>query len=469
MSEVYTRRATACLKKESTANTAVTPDTFFYLNSEDIASDFPHTPTMAVAGVRSKNIGVVRQKIPAPVGTITVNVEPNTFGHFLNGLFGGLTTGRYFTISSIVGSGFTVGETITGGASSNTATVAYVGKDFLLVTSPSGDLTDGETITGGGSSTTATVGDYEATVYGHAAKAPANISDTYTLQINLSESAIRYFGVRFTGIDALGQEDNVITAGVKVMAQSIFRHAVVASAVSSGAGSKTITVDQTAGLVASDSIKVFRPSTGQFLDFSAASTDTHSIDSVASTTTFSVTNLETSLAAGDLIMLAPLTATYSVADEMPWVGGGQISIGDDVDSLVAQAVEEFSLVVDNEFEERHAGQGTDFETLMPSAVLQKGVVASGNFSFHYVNETFMSKLRSKAEGALKIVVDGSEIGATAVKNRLHMQMPRIVQMQYNTNVDVDSLIQEEVPFEAFHDSDEGYLAEVLLVNNVTGY
>jgi len=468
MSEVYTRRATASLKKETTNNVAVTPDTFFPLNEEDIAVKYSYSPSMRVAGNRAKMIDAITQKIPAPAGSITLNIEPNTFGHFLNALAGGVTTGRYVDISSIVGT-FVAGETVTGGTSTNTAVVNFVGKDYLLLATPSGALTDGETLTGGTSGATATLGNYEATVYGHAKKLPSEMATSYTLQFNYTESAIRYVGVRFTGIDAVAQSDNILTAGVKMMAQSCFRTAQVKAITTAGAGAKTITVDQTQGLVVSDSIKVYRPSTDAFLDFVSAGVKTHTVASIPTDLTFTVTNLETALAVGDLIMLAPQTATYSLAKEFPWVGGSNMYFGDAIGSVASINCENFSFVIDNEFEERHAALGDDYEDRYPSALLQKGIAANGSFELYYTNEKFLDYARRNAVSALKLVALGAVIGSTTVKNRFEIAFPQIQLGDWDTNVTVDEIIGQTIPFEAFYDSTEANICTFLLVNNVTSY
>jgi len=453
MSEVYTRRATASLKKETTNNVAVTPDTFFPLNEEDIAVKYSYSPSMRVAGNRAKMIDAITQKIPAPAGSITLNIEPNTFGHFLNALAGGVTTGRYIDIGTIVGT-FVVGETVTGGTSSQTAVVNFVGKDYLLIATPSGALTDGETLTGGTSAATCVLGNYEATVYGHAKKLPSEMATSYTLQFNYTESAIRYVGVRFTGIDAVAQSDNILTAGVKMMAQSCFRTAKVTAITSSGAGAKTINVDQTQGLVASDSIKVYRPSTDTFLDFVSAGVKTHTITSITNDLAFVVTNLETALAVGDLIMLAPQTATYSLAKEFPWVGGSNMYFGDAIGSVASINCENFSFVIDNEF------VGKQF---------QKGIAANGSFELYYTNEKFLDYARRNAVSALKLVALGAVIGSTTVKNRFEIAFPQIQLGDWDTNVTVDEIIGQTIPFEAFYDSTEANICTFLLVNNVTSY
>lgn len=158
MSVTYSRLGSLSLKKETTENTAVTPDTFVPINDEDISANYPYVPATPISGDRMVNRRAIDGPIPASAGTINLNIEPKTFGHFLNGLVGGLTSGNYMVISS-ASAAFTVGETITGGTSAATAVVvADFNQEFLLVNTISGTFQVGETITGGSSSSTATLG-----------------------------------------------------------------------------------------------------------------------------------------------------------------------------------------------------------------------------------------------------------------------------------------------------------------------
>lgn len=468
MADFYSRVGSASLKKESTVNTAVTPDTFYGIVSEDLAAEYGFTAAMPVEANRAKNIRPVKNKIPAPQGTITVNCEPKNLGHFIRGIFGGVTTGRYIPFSGLTGT-FTVGETITGGTSSFTAVVSAVGHDFLLTETPSGSFTDGETITGGSSSASATLTSYDTTVYGHLGTSPDNTPVSYTLQMNYPETAIRYMGCYFTAMDTLAQSDNIITLGIKVMAHGQFRHAKVTAVTSSGAGAKTINVDQTYGLVASDSIKVFRPSTGAFLDFSAASVKTHTIGTVASATSITITNLETSLAVDDLLVLAPQTATYTEGNEFIWIGGATYSIGAALSSLTAYPVEDFEMNVTNEYEERHAADGNNFEDLFPYTLIQKGAVTSGSLNSYYQNESLIQHLRDVTVRALQVKTVGAQIGSTGMYNELRVWMPDTRFTPYQTPMEQDAVVNEEVPFEGFYSASAGYLARALVVNDVTSY
>lgn len=467
MSELYTRRASLSLIKEATNNVPLTPTTFVPFEDESLSTKYDYSAVQAVAGVRSLNRRAVLDKITPGEGVINLKIEPKTFGHFLQGL-GVLTTGRSMAISSASGA-FTIGETITGGTSLKTAVVAAdVNSEHLILTSPSGAFTVGETVTGGTSAKTAVVVSYDSSVYGHVATLPVELTTTYTLQVNYAENAIRFTGVRFMALDALAQKDNVITAGLKVMAQGVLRHAKVTAITASGAGAKTITIDQSFGLVAADTVKLYRPGTG-FLDFSAASVKTHTVGTVPTSTTFTITNLETSTAVGDLIVLAPQTATYSIDKEFPWVGGSEVFSGTAIGSTSSIAAEDFTIQIAHEFEARYGAQGSAFADRMPSAILQKGLTGSGSIKLYYQNENFLRFLRTNVANAIKFVAEGQAIGATTILYTLKAYLPEVQFDNFDTNVDVDKLVDLDMPFKTFYNATSGYEMKLLLVNNITSY
>ena len=154
----FSREGYLAIKKETTENTAVTPDVFIPLMSEDLSTEYQPVAATPIAASRVLNQRDVPNMIAPPSGTLTVLFEPQTAGHFFNGCYGDAVTGTLVEISSLSGD-FTVGETITGGTSTETATVVATSTEgnYVLVSSLSGDLTVGETITGGTSSETATV------------------------------------------------------------------------------------------------------------------------------------------------------------------------------------------------------------------------------------------------------------------------------------------------------------------------
>lgn len=466
MSDFYSRVASASLIKES-GETPATPNVFFGLNEEDLTVEFPVTPSMQVAADRVLNQRPIKNKIPAPKGSLKLNIEPKTFGHFINGCFGGVTSGRYLPITS-ESAAFTVGETVTGGTSSATGVVALDSNgEFLLLSSPSGTFVAGETITGGSSGSTATVSNYNSTVYGHVGTLPDSSFDTYTLQFNYADNAIRFMGCRFHSLDAVKQEDNVMTAGVKVITKSVFRHAKVTAITASGAGSKTITVDQTLGLVAGDSIKLYRDGTG-FLDFSASSVKTHTVGTVPTALTFTVTNLQTAVAVGDLIMLAPQTASYTIGDEYTWIGGSKGQLGNTVATLATESMEDFTIVVNTDFEERHSAKGFNFENRFPTALIEKGTIGNGTFKSYYQDEGFMRLARLNTQQVFRIRSQGALITGT-LYNELWFTFPHTQLKPYQTPIAQDAVVDEDIPFDFYKDTTTGYFARAVLINDVSSY
>lgn len=466
----FSREGYLAIKKETTENTAVTPDVFIPMMSEDITTEYQPVTATPIVGSRVLNQNDIPNMIAPPTGTLTVLLEPQTAGHFFNGCYGDEAVGTLVEISSLSGD-FTVGETITGGTSTETATVVATSTegDYVLVSSLSGDLTVGETITGGTSSETATVVSGVTGRTGHEFTAPKASLDTYTVEIGYQNEVRRFMGVRFNQIE-FSQTDNIIQGAVGVLARSAFHNAYVTAAVTSGAGSQTINVDQTTGLVASDTIKVYRPGTG-YLDFSAASTKTHTIDAVSSETAFTITNLETSLQVGDLIVLAPQTPSYTTDREFSFIGGTEIAIEDDITTAVSAScasVEDFTISLVNTLEPLHTACGTNFVDRFPSRHVLAALEGTGSFTRTYTDQTFIDKLRKNRDQAMYLKTVGREIGSTGTNYEMRVFFPNIQFDNFDANLDTNSVIKEEIPFTGYESTD-GYFQKVLLVNDTASY
>jgi hypothetical protein len=84
----YSRLGYLRLKKETTAGTAVVPDTYIDIQAESIAVNFNDEQIGGIVGSRSMNLRKVPGKVGPFEGTIEMFVEPKTAGHFLCGVFG---------------------------------------------------------------------------------------------------------------------------------------------------------------------------------------------------------------------------------------------------------------------------------------------------------------------------------------------------------------------------------------------
>lgn len=467
----YSRLGYMAIKAETTENTAVIPNVFVPIMSEDIVTEWGETPAMPVSANRALNIRPIDTAIAAPTGTVNILIEPKTIGHFLKAIYGAISTGQLMKMSAASGN-WAIGNTVTGGTSLKTATVAYVSVelDYLLVTSPSGVFTVGETITNAGTGT-GTLVSHDATVYGHQFTAPQSTLPTFTVEFGFQNEAYRYAGVRFNSM-SLAQSENIVTAALNMVARSEFKHARVTAITTSGAGAKTISVDQTTGLVVADSVKVFRPSTGVFLDFSATSVKTHTIGTIPGETSFTVTNLETSLAVGDLIMLAPQTPSYTVVDEFTWIGGSTVKSAATVSlalAATADTIEDFEMELANELEPRHGANGINVVNRFPAKTFLKGLTGTGKINRTYTDMIYLDKLRNGTATALQIKHQAGQIGATIQYYTLDWRVPKAIFQSFNPSISEDDLLNQEMAYDMYYDSTSGYFHKCLLTNDIASY
>jgi hypothetical protein len=468
---MYSRIAYAALVAETTENTAVKPTQFFPFTKFDVVTKYLSKPSVGIIGNRSDKIRPIKDLIDGPSGVLGIQIEPKKIGYFLKGIYGAVLSGVYIPISAASGA-FTVGETVTGASGKTAVVVACSNELDYLLCSTVGALVIGEQITGGLSSKTATVGTYDASVYGHEFKAPQTSLPTFTLEIGLENEAYRFSGVRFHGFNSIGFDDNIITAEIAMTARAEFKHARVTAILASGAGAKSISVDQTTGLATGDTIKVFRPSTGAFLDFSAASVKTHTIGTLASETAIPVTNLETALAVGDLIVLAPQTPSYTVGQEFSWIGGSVAKIATTPTLAIAAAaasIEEFELSLQNELESRHAANGLNVINRFPAKNHLKKLSGGGKIKQAYENPTWLDIMRNATQLAMQIKHTAAIIGATALYNSLEWRIPYAIMAPFNPQIEKDGLLDNEVSFDIYRSSSDGYTHKALLINDVTSY
>lgn len=467
----YSRLGYMAIKAETTENTAVTPNVFVPIMSEDIVTEWGETPSMPVVAQRALNIRPLDTAIAAPTGTVNILIEPKTIGYFLKAVYGAVSTGQLMKMSSATGN-WAVGDTVTGGTSAKTATVAYVSSelDYLLITSPSGAFTVGETITNAGTGT-GTLVSHDATVYGHQFTAPQSSLPTFTIEFGFQNEAYRYTGVRFNSL-ALAQSDNIVTAALGMIARAEFKHARVTAITTSGVGAKTISLDQTTGLVASDSIKVFRPSTGTFLDFVSTGVKTHTVATIPGETSITVTNLETSLAVGDLLVLAPQTPSYTVVDEFTWIGGSTVKSSSTVTlalAATADSVEDFEMELVNEIEPRHSANGLNVKDRFPAKNFLKGLTGTGKINRTYTDQTYLDKLRNGTASAFQIKHQAGAIGSTIQYYTLDFRVPKAIFQAFNPSISEDDLLNQEMSYDMYYDTTSGYFHKCLLTNDIASY
>jgi hypothetical protein len=86
------KRGYGLIKRETTAGTPVRPTQAFYLQTEDVMSPFENENVDVAADSRAENYFIAPGKNAAPAGSITMPIQPDTFGFFLAGMFGTPTT-----------------------------------------------------------------------------------------------------------------------------------------------------------------------------------------------------------------------------------------------------------------------------------------------------------------------------------------------------------------------------------------
>lgn len=470
---MFSRLAYIAIRKETTENTPLKPNVFFGATKVDILTKYGAVAASPIMADRTLNINPVQNAIGAPAGTVSLQIEPKNIGHFLTAVFGAVSTGVFFPVSGVSGT-FSVGETITGGTSTKTAVVVAVSaeKDYLLVSTLSGAFTIGETLTGGTSSATGVLGTYDSTVNGHEFKGPQTSLPTYTVEVGLLNEAYRFTGVKFPSFKSVSDKGNIVTADVEVMGRAQFLHGRVTAIVNSSGSPVTIPIDQTQGLISADSIKIFRPSTGAFIDLNGSGVKTHTISSLVAETSITIPSLTTTLAVGDLVILAPQTPSYSQARELSWIGGSVAAVADSMTAALtadAASIETFDLGIQNEVEERHAANAANLNGRFPTLLGLKAWKGTGKLQRAYPDETFMDRLRNSTPSALLVKHTGDLIGATAIKYRLDWRCPKLVFAAYNPAIDTDALLNEVVPFDFYKDTTSGYSAKALLVSDASSF
>lgn len=455
-----------------------TPAKGIYLNMRLRLNAGTITGTPAVGATLAQATSLATATVTAVFDATHLDVRNITVGfdttHLVTGTNIDGTTFTFTPAATLTVGPFVVGETITGATSAATGVVVAVSNenDYLLITVSSGTFTAaGENISGGTSSAKATILTNDPTVYGHEFKGSSTTIPTYTLEIGYQNEAIRLMGVRFPEFSSIKEKDNIMLADLAVFARSAFIYGRVTAAVASGA-TKTILLDQTQGLTTADTIKVFRPSTGQYLDFSAGSVKTSSITSIIADTSIVVGNLQTSLLAGDLIVLAPQTPSYTVKKEFSWIGGtvGKIAsnptiVASPETSGCGMETSDFKIM--SETESVHAANATTVTGRFPTANFIKAFKVSGKFKAYYQDMTFVNYLRESSQAAIEIRHTADPIGSTGLSYGLIWRYSNAIASGFHPPMQEDNILSQEVPFDMYHNATDGYMVKALLINDLS--
>jgi len=221
---------------------------------------------------------------------------------------------------------------------------------------------------------------------------------TYTVDIQPADApwVHRFFGTVISKL-AFAQQDNLIKCTASLMPRKAFINSRVLGAVNSGT---TLTLDQTSGLLAGDSILILQKEDGY------TTVQTHIIDSTTDETTLVVTSaFNAQVDVDDIVVIKRATATYDQDLELTWLGGTAISTGDDIDNTAAENFEDFSIDFTNETEQRWFG-GKTAAARYPGDVLTKGYTGEGKIAKFYDSESKLDKARSNDKLAVRFLFEG---------------------------------------------------------------
>lgn len=328
----YANFGSLSIKKESTAGTAVIPDTWLGILAESVVPNFNIVPVQTIAGERERNVRSVPGQIEIS-GDVEFYVEPKTVGHFLRALFGAPTT-----------------QTLTA-----------------------------------------------ATAFRHGFEV-SNTPLTYTIDIQPADApwVHRFYGVQISKL-SFSHQDNLIKCTATLMPRKAFVNSRVLADVAAGTA---LTLDQTAGLVAGDSILIVQKEDGY------TTVQERIIASITNDTSLEVTvAFNAQVDTDDVVVIKRQTASYDQNLELTWLGGTEISTGDDVDNVSSEDFESFNVDFTNETEQRWFA-GKEESARYPGDVLTKGYVAEGNIGKFYDSESKLDKARKNDKLGLRLLFQG---------------------------------------------------------------
>lgn len=222
---------------------------------------------------------------------------------------------------------------------------------------------------------------------------------TYTIDIQGGDApwVHRYFGVVITNLK-FEQDDNKIKCTATLAPRKAFITARITTAVGSGTA---LAVDQNAGLTTSDTILVIDKADGYTTKATLTITAVGS-DGLGLT----VSTIGTSLAAGDLIVIKRAsTVTYSQDKVFTWLGGSQVSTGDDIDNTSVSNRENFSLEYMNEVDPRWFA-GLEESSRYPGDVITKGYAGKGQLDKFWDSESNIDKMRKNEKFGYRLLMQG---------------------------------------------------------------
>jgi len=170
--------------------------------------------------------------------------------------------------------------------------------------------------------------------------------------------------------------------------------------------------------------------------------------------------------------LQPQTPSYTVQDEFAWIGCSEVRVADNITAALTastDSIEDFEIVLTNEIEGRHGADGTDVVDRFPATNFLKGLTGSGSLTRTYTDMAFLDRLRNNTDTAMLVKHTGGQIGSTGQNFALDWRTPNAQFQPFNPSITEDDLLNQEMPFEMYDSSGDGYLHKALLVNDTASY
>lgn len=411
----YGKRSSAALKKETTSGTAVRPNTFFELLSENITVDPVVVASSPAANTRSKMYRANKGKIQAPSGNIKFTAEPKTLGHFLNAIYG------------------TPSSSATGDAGGTT-----------YYTNVWTEVTNSSTI-------------------------PTYSLDIYTPDIGTRGTTKRYFGCRF-GQFAIEQNNGVFEGSVSVLAQGAFVVEEIGTATATGA--VTLVISKTSGLTTSDTIIVgWGSANEETATISAINVDGITLTVSALTNTHAVGDRVVilpqtpSYTLGKQFTFYGGTTTGANANKG---GGATFLYGETLGAATTpMLIEDYRFELGQELEARHAARGYTHNDSYPVAILTKGYDATVKFSQYYQDPRFINIARRRLPVATIFQTYAGNIDADAADVEwLKIETPEIYVKGHNPDVGNDDIIDEQIEADCYHNTTSGFVSRCTIKTTV---
>lgn len=224
---------------------------------------------------------------------------------------------------------------------------------------------------------------------------------TYTLDIQPGDAPWihRFYGVQVNKI-AFDEDENKLKCTASVSPRKTFVAARATVAANSGTA---LVLDQTAGLIATDTIIVLDKADGvtELMELT--------VTSVTDSTTLVTSTISVQIDVDDIIVIKRATVNDASYDQDPvftWMKGGSVYSGATIDDVTEVAKENFTAEYLNEVEPRWFG-GPDEEDRYPGDIVTKGFSAAGTLTKFYDQQANLDIMRKNAKLGIRLLFQGN--------------------------------------------------------------